>query len=548
MVTRPAKGSYHGGVTAHDLDRAHAPLKKSYPALGRLVFAIAAAVVALVLGDTYIGRLPHHAGYFLVPVTDQVRAPRPSRPRHTVFIVVDGLGQSAAETMHSTRELLRFGQCRISDQGAYTVSRPEYALLSTGLEVDRTGSRNNELSTPLAAESIWEVARESGLRVGGSSHLPWFRQLFPSGFDRFAVAETDAENVFSTPDLLDVNVFHPLYVDEAGHLHGGRSPEYALAVARADREIGELLSKLDLTRDLVILTADHGHRAEGGHGGAQPEIRNVLACFAGFGVVQAEGRRPFDGRTTAPLLAVLLGVRFPRHMRAGQDGLDAIWEIAQVDASSVSPSASALYFAERRNAVERFREENRSALERMLGGPPGTWERLYAREAQKQRLTAAVLVGLALGLGALRIRRQGGGLSTVAWLACVVLAIWVAHHLTLGDFDYTVINRRGRFIVRGYAAVFLSALVGIATHARITNAEHLVDDWTTVVVGMLAMNLGHIAVYGWPLGFPLPPAPARYFPFFGSGALLGYALVLIGLVLVARFRRRFAMRGGRGMP
>src|SRR5262249_4815890 len=149
------------------------------------------------LGEKYISRLPNHAGEFLVAVPDEVRAPRPPRPRHTVVIVVDGLRADAAETMGITKDLVREGQCRLSDQGAYTVSRPEYALLSTGLEVDRSGARNNDLTTPLAAESVWQIARQSGLRVAGSSHLPWFRQLFPDGFDRFDAAETHATDVFA---------------------------------------------------------------------------------------------------------------------------------------------------------------------------------------------------------------------------------------------------------------------------------------------------------------------------------------------------------------
>src|SRR5262245_45239860 len=121
--------------------------------LSAIGFALACVVIGTFLGYGYIPRLSNHAGYFLVSVPDEARAPDGWRPRHTVFIVVDGLRLDAAERMKVTRELERFGQCRISDQGDYTVSRPEYARLSTGVEVDRSGARNNELTTPLAAES-----------------------------------------------------------------------------------------------------------------------------------------------------------------------------------------------------------------------------------------------------------------------------------------------------------------------------------------------------------------------------------------------------------
>jgi len=211
-------------------------------------FAAACAAIGAFLGLTYIGRLPHHEGYHLVAVDDEVKVAIPARPRHVVVIVVDGLRADAAETMESTRRLARAGHCRTSDQGSYTVSRPVYALLSTGLEVDRSGSRNNEQTAPLAAESIWTIARDSRLRVTGSSHLPWFRQLSPNGFDEFRHAKSHDENVFEGVALADLSLFHPLYVDEAGHQHGAASAAYRAAVTRADCEIAGLGSVIRTSR------------------------------------------------------------------------------------------------------------------------------------------------------------------------------------------------------------------------------------------------------------------------------------------------------------
>ena len=450
-----------------------------------LVLAIASAVVGLLLGQSYIDRLPHHAGYFLVPVADEVRVPLSKRPRHTAFIVVDGLRRDAAETMSVTQDLLRLGQCRISDQGSWTVSRPVYALLSTGLEVDRTGARNNDLTAPLAAESVWQVARAHGLRVSGSSHLPWFSQLFPAGFDRFATAESHRDDVFFGAELLDVNLFHPLYVDEAGHRHGGASPEYAVSVARADHEIARLLARLDLTQDLVIFTADHGHRAEGGHGGAQPEIKDVLVCFAGLNVARRADRAPFDGRTTAPALATLLGLPFPRHMRAGDDGLDAIWEIASFG------DADRAYVEERRAAVGHFRDENRAELERSLGGAPGNWSRLYAREAQAQTIRGLLLVTIAAAFVAFRLRgarRRGErALVSAGWLAFALLVVWGVHRAGLGELDFTVINLKVRYVPRAFGVVGVAALVSAGVHtAVVRRAGHRASDMLTLVGLMLA--------------------------------------------------------------
>ena len=506
---------------------------RNWRRLAALGFCVLAVVVGFVLGEGYIDRLPRHAGYFLVAVDDEVRVPIPTRPRHTAFIVVDGLRRDSAETMQVAQELARAGQCRISDQGSFTVSRPEYALLSTGLEADRTGSRNNDLTAPLAAESIWQVARASGLHVAGSSHLRWFEQLFPEGFDRFAHEKDHRANVFAPEhgELLDVNVFHPLYVDEAGHQHGGASPAYAAAVARVDGEIAGLLARLDLSQDLVVLTADHGHRDAGGHGGAQPEIKNVLVCFAGRGVERRADRAAFDGRSTAPALAVLLGLRFPRNMRAGDDGLDVLWEIAHANPENTA------YLADRRAAVAHFRTQNRITLEKWLGDQPGTWPRFYDREAgaQARRIGVTALFVLVCVALSFRLRKvpARAALVTTAWVAFGMFVIWCVHHAVLGEFDFTVINLRERFLPRASAVALVSAVATVLAHLRIVgDRRRLAGDMVLLVGLLLAAMLGHVYVYGWPLGFPLPPQPARYFPFFGAIALVTYGLVASGLLLL----------------
>ncbi len=510
----------------------------------QIAFSVVCVLAGLVLGLRYISRLPNHDGYYLVAVEDEIGVAAPERPRHTVLIVVDGLRLDAAETMASARRLADAGQCRVSDQGTYTVSRPEYVLLSAGLEVDRSGARNNENTKPVAVESVWDVARRHGLTVGGSSHLPWFRELFPNGFDRFTVFASHADDVFQVDDLLDVNEFHPLYVDESAHHHGATSPEHAAAVARAALEMGQLLDRLDLTRDLVVLTADHGHRDAGGHGGAQPEIRYVLACFAGRGVAKVPMRPPFDGRVTGPAIALMLGIPFPRNMRAGEDGLDVLWEII-----APTPQNQA-YLEDRRAAVERFRAANKSAIEGWMGGGPGTWTALYAHEKRAQTLRA-LPVSLALLVPAIvrvrAARREGckRALLTMGWLLLTAAIFWAVHRAVLGEFDYSVINIRTRFIPRAFGIAFCSLALAVVAHRLLLSSTHgahdvsptwkerLRADVLVIAALLLVMNVGHVAVYGWPLGFPLPSAPARYFPFFGAIALATTGLLAFILSVIS---------------
>jgi hypothetical protein len=69
---------------------------------------------------------------------------------------------------------------------------------------------------------------------------------------------------------------------------------------------------IDLARDTVIVTADHGHVAPGGHGGVEPEISRVPLVLAGNGIVP--GATAHDARLidVAPTVAALLGLPAPR--------------------------------------------------------------------------------------------------------------------------------------------------------------------------------------------------------------------------------------------
>ncbi|MDB4947024.1 MAG: type phosphodiesterase/nucleotide pyrophosphatase [Labilithrix sp.] len=499
--------------------------------------AIAAGVF---FGESYIPRLPHHAGYFLVSVPDEVRAPAPPRPRHTVVVVVDGLRRAAAETMRSVAVLRAAGQCRSMNMGKLTVSRPVYAILSTGLEADRTGSRNNDEKTPLAAESIWEVARRSGLEVAGASHLPWWKQLFPDGFSRYHRTEPEGEDIFAPETLTDLNLFHPDYVDEAGHSFGAASPVYDAAVARVDVEIQGLLARIDLDRDVVVLTSDHGHVDRGGHGAEQPEVANVLTCFAGKGIVRSARVDVLDARTFAPALAVRLGLPFPRHMRAGiapggapEDDLDAI-------AGIVDLAGFPAYAADRGAAIARFREANRRALEDWLGGAPGTWARLYAREGSRR--TTRLAIGAALVLAVfVAWRARTGRLRTVpAALAFVVVlhgGATLLHVLTRGSFDFTAVTSRASYVPACFVAGFVATAVAWALHlALVRDLPRLARDQTAGLGLLLAANALHPFAYGWPLGFPLPGAHALVFPFFAAILLVagGLATAALGGFLALR--------------
>jgi Type I phosphodiesterase / nucleotide pyrophosphatase len=500
-----------------------------------LALCAAVAVFAYLIGDAYIDRLPNHRGYFLVPVEDAIAAPAP-RPRRAVVILVDGLSRSFAEGFASRRRIEAEGQCRTMVGGPITVSRPMYAVLSTGLEEDRSGCRNNDETTPLAADSIWQSARRSGRVVTGLSAVRWWQQLFPDGFDRYDTVEKEADEVFGRETLRDLSLVHPLYVDEMGHHHGAASPEYREAAHRADLGVMKLLDGLDLSQDLVVLTADHGHTSYGGHGGPQREIAEVLTCFAGPGVARRGGDAGvMDAQAFAPALAVLLGVPFPRNMRAGEDHLDTVFDIADTRA------LPATYVADRRAAVERFRAGNREALARWLGpGTEPTWSSLYAREEGAQRLRfmgSAALLVVAL-YAAFRRRGLRALVGFLIWSALTLAATLAGYAALRKGLDFTSINAKAEFLRAGVGVSVVVGAISLAVHRRVFADERrrLLDEITLVVLLALATAL-HPFVYGWPIGFPLPGAHALFFPFLAPVVLLCHA-VFGGALCVMAWRRK----------
>lgn len=506
-------------------------------ALVLLAVSLLSAVIAAVLGSYYIPRLSNHAGYELIEVVDPVVAAPTTRPRSVTLVVVDGLREDSARSMRTVEQLSSVGQCRTSDVGPYTVSRPVYALLSTGLEVARNGARNNHDTSPLAAESVWDVAAEASLRVGVSSHLPWWSQLFPRAFSDSAVLP-EPEDVFSAATALgtEVTVIHPVMVDTAGHEYGAASNEYRDAVATVDTQAHAWLQTLDLQRDLVIFTADHGHTHDGGHGGPAPELRNVVACFAGPGIRPDRHAEPIDARVIAPAIAMSLGLRFPRHMRAGEDGLDALWGIFDPDA--MSPA----YIDDRRRSVEVFRHRNTHVLAETLGPerPP-----LHSAWVQRQRLArlpiiSALLAFLGLGLAASLLRRGLSGeeaLRSCLWIAATFVVTATVWTVARGSFDYTSIKERTPFLLNSLMVCGGVALAMVVLHRHwLRDPSRWAADQATIAALDATLMLLHPLAFGWPLGNPLPHPALLFAPF-----LMATFGVVHGLVGVAASVRELVL-------
>lgn len=513
-----------------------------------LVCLLLATLASSVTGGSYRARLSLPEGTFLVSSNDPgpPRALRP-RPPRAVVVVLDGLGWEEARGMRALALLGDRGQCRKTDVGSLPMSRPVYAVLSSGLEQDRTGVRDNQDAAPLAAETLWAIARERGLQVAAISELSWWRELAPNGFDRYDMPPRAADYLQQAPRL-DLTLVHPVYLDEIGHAHGAGSPAYAAAVARADQELLGLLSRLDLRRDLVLVTADHGHTLRGGHGGLQDRVRSVLTCLAGPGVRaehrETQGARtaatfaPLRSTTIAPLLSVLLGLRLPQHLRAGpaagDDDLDSL--PALLDPAAFPTG----YLADRQRAVAAARASNQAQLRAWLpAGVEPSWRALYRwhRLYQLLRGLPALLLLLLIGAAHAAAHRRLAGRDRAAWsgrgFVLLTLTAVLALHVALrGSFDMSAIPDRERFISFSVELSLACGLLGAALHLRWRRSRPaLLVDGAALLLLLGAVALGHPLAFGWRVGFPLPPPPLYFLPYLlalvvpglGAGMLLAVA-------------------------
>lgn len=208
-------------------------------------------------------------------------------PRVRVALL-DGLSAAHADRLPRLAAICSKGQVLTVDVGFPTVSLPVQHALWTGLTQQQSGVQYHvgKLATPppqalprqvdsvAVAESHPEIVHSFGFT---DTQPPTADKPEPTWADAFPAAAVAA--VAGPARLAFV---HVLRIDETGHADGGASPAYAAAATWADDLLGRLLAAApaDPTTRWFILS-DHGHRPAGGHGGAEPEIRQVRACVVG---------------------------------------------------------------------------------------------------------------------------------------------------------------------------------------------------------------------------------------------------------------------------
>jgi len=236
-------------------------------------------------------------------------------------VLIDGLGRAAAAQLSTLNKWCATGSDLVIDNGFPTVSLPVQHVLWTGLTQAQSGVmyRIAPLAVPPAsslparvlnsvvvAESHNEIVRSFGfaavrapvgVKAVTAEDLAWRSHGFVDAA-RTAVASAAS-----------LAFIHILRVDEAGHAEGADSELYEHAAQTSDALLAELLTaEPDRQNTRWFVLSDHGHRAKGGHGDAEDEIRLVRACVFGAGMTPMQSNTAIHLVDLHRALADSLGV------------------------------------------------------------------------------------------------------------------------------------------------------------------------------------------------------------------------------------------------
>jgi hypothetical protein len=226
------------------------------------------------------------------------------------LVIVDGLRVDALAEMPALRSIGKMGGVSVLRAEFPTFSRVGYATMLTGAPPRMHGFLSNNNHRPSPIDSVADVARREGIRTrlltAGHS---WIPQMFPRAFDE--VASLGVYEPSSHPYLDIIYLPEP---DGTAHRFGGASAEYRAKVREVDGAIAGIASTIDLSRETIIVTSDHGHLDRGGHGGSEEVVVQVPLVEAGPGAVPGYDRL----ESVAAEIARLLGL--PAHPRPPPEG------------------------------------------------------------------------------------------------------------------------------------------------------------------------------------------------------------------------------------
>jgi len=295
---------------------------------------------------------------------ERIFAPRPTRvavlppatlvdptQQHVLVIGVDGtnLGRILADDYNQNFFALMGESTTAASSivGHTTISNPSWTSILTGVWGERTGVINNvftpwtydrwptvfdqlesmdrDISTMTVAN--WNVINAiSGAGTYGADVNSYVPQKagdtnWLATDDAVADLTVDALGAADAPNFL---FSYFVGVDENGHMYGGASEEYKLAIRNMDDNLGAIRAAIADREALgekwtIIVVTDHGHQPQVGfgHGFQSPDETSTFVIAHGSAFTAGDVNSEYEIVDTTPTVISLFGGT----PRAGSDGV-----------------------------------------------------------------------------------------------------------------------------------------------------------------------------------------------------------------------------------
>jgi hypothetical protein len=466
--------------------------------------------------------------------------PNTAQTQHLVLVLVDGLGEDASRNMPFLNALRSRGADVRARAGLPSLSLPGRATLVTGAWQSAHGQVTNFNARLLPAGHLFDALHRASMTAALAAHAGTHTMVGP---DHLSVVYTSAPH--GGPGAPDMAAFERelhesaaaaralyksapvnfaqidlLITDEVGHAFGANSEQYRRAARLADDEIRSIASMLDLSRDVLIVTSDHGHLGVGGHGGPEELVLRVPLVMAGAGI-RAGASIAAEQVDVAPTIATLLGVEIPA-MNEGRVLLDAL---------ALSPAQR----AEAWRALAAQRERAAGVMMRVIepsGAPPAA--RAGATDSAYVSQLDGAIAARRTAREAREVRTRATRVLAIALLPLLMLAVASRFGATTGtEMAYTTLGTVAALAL--YGALFGVAGLGYSFSA-VNAEEHLGAFFNrAMTLALVATATGVVVAVTWRRrgGTASPLDLARLG--LGVSALTAYLFGAAALATHARF-------------
>jgi len=397
------------------------------------------------------------------------------------ILLVDGLRLDASRRMQTLNALRLEGADIEAQVGTPSFSRPGRATVAVGAYPAIHGVTSNRQKREIPLDNIIRRVGAMGgtCRIAGSKI---WSSLFGKDIERCGVyrageakegpgafvrqvpdvrASQEAGIAFILQEPAMLRIADIISTDFAAHEYGGTSPEYLSEVQRTDVLLGELVRTLDLTKETLIVTSDHGHRDAGGHGGEEAEVLSIPIVMVGAGIKPGAVAKASQA-DIAPTVAALLGAALP----AASSGRPLESVLALEESGRVSLNAAV---AAQRAAFERAVGERLGVTADPRGRTDWASLVIAHRDADKKgRIPYFILAALlipALTFAAVRVSKASD-LGLLAGLAAVVLGLLGPIGARIPTMSFSAINY-DEMLVPFFVRILTLVAVGTLTGALV---------------------------------------------------------------------------------